>query len=252
MIVGHRGAAADAPENTVISAQRAWEQGADAVEIDVHASADGHVVVIHDDTLKRTVGRSAPVASLPLAELRELEAGRWKGPEFVGARIPTLDEIIATIPEGGRLFVEIKVGPEIVPEIRRVLEATGAGPERITIISFHRDTLQAVRKFLPAYPALWLIDDPQAGLNLGRPPKRPAIGELIAAAKQDGLAGLSFRHSWPLQPAEADPLRAQALELHVWTVNDPEVARRWISLGAASITTDRPGWLREQLDLRRD
>jgi glycerophosphoryl diester phosphodiesterase len=251
-IVAHRGASYDAPENTLASTRLAWEQNADAVETDIYLSRDGRIIVFHDKpSAKRTTGVDVPIHTLTLAEARELDAGSWKGPQFAGEKIPFLDDQIASIPPGKRLFVEIKVGPEIVPELSRVFARTGASEKNITIISFNYDTLQEVRRKLPRYDTLWLV-----GYRAPDPKKAPAVtpptvDDLIREAKAAGLTGLDLQHTWPLTTADTKRITEAGLELHVWTVNDVEIARRWIQLGVASITTDRPGWLREQLGLTR-
>jgi glycerophosphoryl diester phosphodiesterase len=107
-IIAHRGASFDAPENTRAAVDLAWQQNADAAEIDIHVSRDGEIVVIHDDNTRRTTGLDAEVAALSLEELKKLDAGIWKGLQFAGESIPTLDEILALIPPGRRLFIEIK------------------------------------------------------------------------------------------------------------------------------------------------
>src|SRR5690349_6499814 len=119
-IVAHRGASFDAPENTVASAKLGWEQKADAVEIDIYLSKDGRIVVLHDADTKRTAGSVGKVVESTAEHLRTLDAGSWKGADWKGEKIPFLEEIIATVPEGGRLFIEIKCGPEILPELERV------------------------------------------------------------------------------------------------------------------------------------
>ena len=249
-IVAHRGASYDAPENTLAATKLAWEQGADAVETDIYLSADGKIIVFHDRTAKRTGGRDVPIASLTLAEARKLDAGTWKAPAFAGEKVPLLDEQIATIPRGKRILVEIKVGPEIVPELGRVFARTGTSEKSITVISFNFDSLVAVRKQLPNYPTLWLVGyrvpDPVKAPEAKAP---PTVDEMIRAAKAAGLTGLDLQHTWPLTADDAKKIKAAGLELHVWTVNDVAIARRWIALGAASITTDRPAWLRKQLAL---
>src|ERR1043166_7466639 len=92
-IVAHRGASYDAPENTVVSQELAWKQGADAAEFDVRATKDGQLAIMHDTTTKRTAGREAKFAELTLPELRELDAGSWKGPPFKGEKVPTSQQI---------------------------------------------------------------------------------------------------------------------------------------------------------------
>ncbi len=107
-IIAHRGASFDAPENTLAAIRLAWQQQADAVEIDVHLSRDRHLVAIHDFNTRKTTGRNRPVARQTLAQLRTLDAGQWKHPRWRGEKIPTLEEVLATVPPGKRLFIEIK------------------------------------------------------------------------------------------------------------------------------------------------
>src|SRR5438034_6344625 len=107
-IIAHRGASHDAPENTLAAVHLAWQQNADAVEIDVHLSKDGKLVVIHDATTKRTCGVSHKVRELTLAELKSLDAGKWKGRQWVGETIPTLDEVLDIVPKGRGLVIEMK------------------------------------------------------------------------------------------------------------------------------------------------
>src|SRR3954465_12682255 len=95
-ICGHRGASGHAPENTLVAFKRARELGATWIEFDVQLSADGVPIILHDDTLERTsdLGKPLRPTELTLAELKSLDAGSWFGPEFVGERIPTLDEVL--------------------------------------------------------------------------------------------------------------------------------------------------------------
>lgn len=248
-IVAHRGASYDAPENTLAAERLAWAQGADAVETDIHLTRDGRIIVCHDKTTKRTAGHDAAILSLTLEELRRLDAGSWKDPKFAGEKLPTLDEQIALIPAGKRMLVEIKVGPEIVPELSRVLQRTGASPQNITFISFNYDALQEVRKTLPGYRTLYLMGYKAADSKAKDPKakKQPTLQAVIAQATAAKFTGLDLQHTWPLTPADVKKIKAAGLELHVWTVDDVAVARHWVGLGVASITTNRPGWLREQL-----
>jgi glycerophosphoryl diester phosphodiesterase len=246
-IVAHRGASHDAPENTVASARLGWSQGADAVETDIHLTKDGRVIVCHDKTTKRTTGYDGVITAMTLAELRALDAGRWKGPEFAGEKLPLLEEQLALTPAGKTMLVEIKTGPEIVPELRRVLAASGATERNVTVISFNLETLKAVRRELPAFRTLYLMGYKAPDAKDPKAKRTPAIDDVIRDAKAAGLTGLDLQYSWPLTPADVKRVRDAGLELHVWTVDDPAVARRWIGLGVASITTNRPGWLREQL-----
>lgn len=246
-IAAHRGASYDAPENTLAAQKLAWEQGADAVETDIHLTRDGQIIVCHDKTTRRTTGREGSIAGLSLAELRSLDAGAWKAPRFAGEKLPTLEEQLALIPAGKKMLVEIKVGPEIVPELSRALARAGVSERTITFISFNYDTLREVRTQLPRYRTLYLMGYRAPDAKAKGAKQQPTLDEVIRSARAAGFTGLDLQHTWPLAPADAGKVREAGLELHVWTVDDVAVARRWIELGAASITTNRPGWLREQL-----
>lgn len=252
-IVAHRGASYDAPENTMAATKLAWKQNADAVETDIYLSKDGKLIVFHDKpSAKRTTGKDVPIHTLTQAEALELDAGSWKAPQFKGEKIPRLEDQIKSVPPGKKLLVESKVGKEIVPELKRVLEATRADEKKITLISFEYDFLQESRTLLPNYRTLYLVGyrAPDAKAKPSpNPKKQPTIDEVIAQARAARLTGLDLQYTWPLTPADVQKIHDAGLELHVWTVNDVEVAKRWIAMGVKSITTDRPGWLREQLKL---
>lgn len=252
-IVAHRGASYDAPENTMAATTLAWKQGADAVETDIYLGKDGKLIVFHDrPSAKRTTGVDKPITSFTQAESRELDAGSWKGPQFKGEKIPLLEEQIKSIPAGKKLLVESKMGAAIVPELKRVLEAQRADEKKITLISFEYDFLTEARKLMPKYRTLYLVGYKAPNPKAKPSPndkKQPTIDEVIAQAKAAKLTGLDLQHTWPLSPEDLKKIKDAGLELHVWTVNDAEIAKRWIGYGVKSITTDRPGWLREQLKL---
>ena len=249
-IVAHRGASYDAPENTLAAINLAWEQGADAVEIDVYLSADGHVVAVHDATTKRTAGVDRKVVEQTLEELKALDVGRWKDPRFAGERIPTLEEILKTVPDGRRMFIEVKCGPEIVEELRRVCSRSGKSPWQTTVISFNLDVIREVKKRMPGVPAYWVLSvtprepDPNE-------PKNVPLGQRIPAAKEARADGLDVNWKSGVDAEYLAVVREAGLELHAWTVNDAEQARKLAAVGIDSITTDRPGWLREQINTEK-
>lgn len=239
-IVAHRGASHDAPENTVAVFKLAWQQKADAAELDIHLTKDGKIVVIHDATTKRTTGVDWKVAERTLAELRTLDAGMWKDAKFAGEKLPTLDEMLATVPDGKKVYVEVKCGPEVAPELVRTLEASGLKPDRTPVISFNANVIAAVKKAKPALPAYWLVS-----LKNRKDEKRTAE-ELIAKAREIRADGLDLSASDAIDAEFAEKIRTAKLRLDVWTVDDPATARRLAPL-VAGITTNRPAWLREQL-----
>jgi glycerophosphoryl diester phosphodiesterase len=241
-IIAHRGASYDAPENTLAAIKLAWRQKADAAEFDVFLSKDGKIVVLHDRDTKRVAGVDRKVVDQTAAELRQLDVGRWKGPQFIGEKIPFLEEMLATVPPGKRVFVEVKCGAEIVPELDRLLRASRLKPEQTAVISFHAEVIAAVKKARPDLEAYWIVS-----LKPAKDKKLPTAEELIARAKEIAADGLDLSASEVLDRPFAAKVKAANLKLYVWTVNDLPLARRMIEIGADGITTDRPGWLRAGL-----
>ncbi len=157
LLVGHRGARAVAPENTLASFRRAWEEGADAVEMDVRLTADGAVVVIHDETVDRTTDGHGAVAEMTLAELRRLDAGRWFDPAYAGEHIPTLEEVLDWARGKIAMLIELKYPqrrfhPALVPAVLARLRGSGMETE-VALISFDGEAIEQVRREAEALPA---------------------------------------------------------------------------------------------------
>ncbi len=242
-IVAHRGASFDAPENTLAAGKLAFVQKADALETDIWLTKDGKIIVSHDLNAKRTAGRDVKLTDLTFAEARQLDAGLWKGPQFAGEKLPTLDEQLALIPAGKRILIEQKAGVEIVPALTATLAKTHLKRAQLVIIDFKLASAKAAKAAMPDLKVLWLLSPPS------KDPKKPSpdLDEAIASAKAAKLDGLDVNHKFPMDAAAVKKIRAAGLELHVWTVDDVAVAKHWVALGVDSITTNRPGWLREQL-----
>lgn len=243
-IVGHRGASADAPENTLAALNLAWEHGADASEFDVWLSSDGFIVLHHDADTKRTAGVARRVVEQTLEELQQLDVGAWKNERFRGERIPSLDQALESIPDGRRVFIEVKCGPEIVPELTRVIDEAALPVEQTAIISFSEAVCQACKEALPELKVYWVVglkQDPSTG-EWNRTPE-----ELIARAKELHLDGLDLQACEFVNASLIRHATREGLEVYVWTVNNEALARQMVEAGVAGITTDRPRWLREQL-----
>ena len=242
-IIAHRGASADAPENTLASMKLAWAQGADAIEMDLWLSSDGKIIVFHDATTKRFDGTARKISGLTLEEAQKIDVGAWKGERYKGERVPLLEEVLATIPAGRRAVLEIKSGPELVPELARVLRAAARPTAETCVISFNHAALEASKKELPAlehyFLSGWKVDEKTG--------KAPELAPLIAQAKDAKFDGLNLDSAWPIDVNFAAQVKAAGLKLLVWTVNDATTARRLAAAGVQSITTDRPGTLREDL-----
>jgi glycerophosphoryl diester phosphodiesterase len=244
LIVAHRGASDLAPENTLAAFRLAWEQGADLVEGDFHLTRDGAIVCHHDRTTAKTAGVDRPVAAQTLAELRQLDVGRWKDPKWTGERIPTLPEVLDTVPDGRAILIEVKTDVRIVPALVETMRDSGIDRGRLIVICFDAEVIAALELLHPEIRTLWLSDFEADGAGGWTPP----LASLVETAGRIGTDGLDLEANLDvLDEAFVAAVRRAGLELHVWTVNDADVARRLDELGVDGITTDRPGWLRAQL-----
>ncbi len=242
-IIAHRGASWDAPENTLAAVRRGWVEGADAVEIDCRLTRDGHIVAIHDSTTRRTCGQRWTVAERTLCELKSLDAGGWKGPLWVGEPIPTLLEVVETVPCGRRLFIELKTGPAIIPRLCDELTESGVPLDSFVVIARDIRSLAEVKRRVPEVSVYLVADFDQPSSAIAK----PAVDELIATAHAANLDGLDLKSDGPYDEAAVKLLANDDLTFHVWTVDCAEDARRLIALGVDGIATNRPGWLREQM-----
>jgi glycerophosphoryl diester phosphodiesterase len=215
LIYAHRGASAIHPENTLRAFRHALALGVDGIELDVHATADGIPVVIHDRDVERTTDGAGYVDEMPLARLATFDAGD-------GERVPTLAEVLALVGDAAQLDIEIKgAGIE-----RAVLEVLAEYPAVTwAISSFAWDTLRTVRQLHSAaevWPLAEHVDD-----------------DLIVIAAE--LASPAVSLFTGVYTAEtAAKFRDAGLRVVVWTVNDPREARRVADLGAYALCTDDP------------
>lgn len=233
-IIAHRGASGEAPENTLAAFELAWQQQADGIEMDVHLSRDGRVMVHHDPDTRRCGGVALLIADTDSDRLRELDVGCWKAAEYGGQRMPYLEEVLATVPAGRRVLIEIKCGPEIVPALAEILNP--ACGTRITLISFRLDSLDACRSRLPAIPCCYIIEAGDADYD----------PELIELARARGYTGLDPEYRG-IDAGFAARVRAAGLELLTWTVNEPDWLARLRDWGLSGVTTDWPGRMRRAL-----
>ena len=238
LIVAHRGASRDAPENTIPAFQLAWEQGADAIEADFHLSKDGEIVCFHDADTERVAGTQLVVRQSTLAELKQLDVGATHGVAFNGTRIPTIAEVFATIPQGKKIFIEVKCGAEIIPTLLNEIDQSGLTQEQIVVISFNKQVIQQLKIKAPQYKASWLCSFKKQETG----EITPALATVLKTLKQIQADGLSSNTAVPASVIEA--VSQQGYEWHVWTINDLKTARRMQALGVLSITTDVPGSMR--------
>ena len=247
MIVAHRGASFVAPENTLAAFQEAWKQKADAIEGDFYLTKDGHNVCMHDKTTERTTAGLSKLkpADSTLDQLRDLDVGSWKHEKYAGERIPLLEEVLATVPQSGKILIEIKCGPEIIEPLRVILEKTTLRPEQIIIICFDEEVVKQAREKMPQFKANWLTSYKQNKLT-GK--WSPDASKVLKTLKSTKATGLGTQGRDEVVTAEfVRNIRTAGIECHVWTVNDAAQAKRYAELGFDSITTDKPAEIRKAI-----
>lgn len=230
LVLGHRGASAAAPENTLEAFRLAVAEGADGVELDVRRCRTGEVVVFHDADATRVAGTPLRIGDASLAEIRALDAGASRGPAFAGARVPLLEEVFEALP-GAFVNVELKTQGRdlrLAAAAARVIRAAGAG-DRVVVSSFDWRLLVAFRLAAPELP-IGLLFEPQTRWRIPLALAIPLLGPR-AVHPDRALVTAERARAWT----------GRGLGLNVWTVDDPDEARRLRALGATSIITNVPG-----------
>ena len=147
----------------------------------------------------------------------------------------------ALIPDGRKPFIEVKCGAEVLPELQRVLKTAAKKPEQTVLIGFKLETMRKAKALLPQLPVLWL-----AGKE-SKAKKFPPVETLIEQARAAHLDGLDLEAGFPIDGAFVRKVHEAGLKLYTWTVDDPALAHQEAAAGVDGITTNRPGWMREQL-----
>ncbi|MDW8069282.1 MAG: glycerophosphodiester phosphodiesterase [Anaerolineae bacterium] len=243
--IAHRGASAVAPPNTLAAFRRAADLGADGVELDVHLSADGVPVVIHDFTVDATTDGSGRVRDLPLAALKALDAGSRFDPAFAGERIPTLEEVFAEV--GGRLLVNVELKsmpgndyPGLEAAVAALIRRHGL-TNRVLVSSFNPFALRRFRREMPEVPIGFLYET--APLS-------------CAARLAAALVGLRPQavHPWwrMITPQTVRWAHARGRRIVAWTVDDPAAIARLAAWGVDAIITNHPDRMYRTLEPRSD
>jgi glycerophosphoryl diester phosphodiesterase len=232
-LIAHRGESFLAPENTLAAVNLAWELGSSFVEIDVHLSADHQVMVCHDDRVSKSAGDKPVISQTHSEELRRLDVGSWKSAAYQNERVPFLEEVIATIPDQGKLIVEIKCGPEILPVLQQIV-VDSPQKDRLIFIGLGWETISAVKNRFPDHLCYWISDD------------KTGLSDKIRACADNGLDGIDLYYKL-IDEKIIELAHKSGLEVLCWTVDDPEEARHLIDLGVTGITTNRPAWLKSKV-----
>ena len=244
-IIAHRGASGDAPENTMEAFQLGFDQGADAIECDVQLSADHELMVIHDPDLKRIAGVDRAVNEMTLAELKELDAGSWKAEKWAGVQIPSLAEVLDIVPPDRRIFIEIKTGLPAIEPLQQLLTECSLPLSQIVLMEFDLETVIAMKNSFPEAEVLWLNDFHPLHFPWQ---KTRAIKRIISTTVEYGLDGINLQNILQLKRGTIRSCHAENLSCYCWTVDDPARAAYLISNGINGIATNKPGWMRQQLN----
>jgi glycerophosphoryl diester phosphodiesterase len=231
VIFAHRGASAHAPENTIAAFELGIAQQADAIELDVKLSADGHVIVIHDGTVDRTTNGKGKVHDMTLAQLKALDAGSFFSPKFAGEKIPTLDEVFEAV--GRRTFINVELKNyttrrEDLVQTVCMLVKKHQMQKRVIFSSFFPNALSKAHSYLPDVPRGLL-----------------ALNGLLGVWARS--FGFNFGKYDALHPnlqdfTQQEVTRVHRLKrrVHVYTVNKEEDMRRLFKWGVDGIFTDDP------------
>lgn len=225
MAIAHRGASSYAPENTFAAFDLAIAMGVTHLELDVHLSLDGQIVVIHDDALDRTTNGSGPVMNQPLAALAALDAGAWFGEKFAGARIPTFAAVLERYKGRAHLHTEIKGRSAGLVERTVDLVRARAMAEGVTITSFQKARLEETRAYAPDLPTGWLVAE--------------ASDAIVAQARELGLTQLCPKAD-TVTPQLVRRLHAEGFVVRAWGVSDESLMRRVVDAGADGMTVNFP------------
>jgi len=234
-VIAHRGASGHAPENTMAAFRRAVELGARFIETDLQMTRDAVFVAMHDYTVERTTNGRGAVRDLTLAQVAELDAGKWFDRSFMGERVPTLDQILSFAREADIvLYLEIKY--EVAYGLHHSLaaELTSQGDAaRVVLLSFDPTTLDGIRQFDRTLMTGLLVDD-----------LHPDSVKLAV--------GVGARQFCPRADVVTPELVAEAhqadLQVATWTANKPDQMRRLILAGVDGVMTDFPDRLQAVLE----
>ena len=237
-IIGHRGAAKAAPENTLEGLREAKRQGATWVEVDAKLTSDNAIILLHDDLLDRTTSGKGATALASLAEIRALDAGSWLAPAFKGAQVPTLEEAVHEMialnlncnfeikPCPGREHVTAEL---VMRELQRLWPKQAEKP---LISSFAHDSLEVAYKLAPEFPRAFLVEEIPANWQ--------ALCEQVAAI------GLNPWHK-TLTPEWTKAIKKAGYQIATYTVNEPARARELFAWGVDAVFSDVPGLLLKEL-----
>jgi len=227
--IAHRGASGAYPENTRLAFVRAIEARVDMIELDCQMTQDGHVVIFHDEGLKRTAGVKGSVKSKTLEQLKKLDIGRWRKKSYQGERILTLEEALETVAGNADFCLELKSYPGSMPGIELKVLFTLSHYDyldRTILSSFDYRCLARIRELAP---------EAVIGLIVGSQTKE----DPFAAARRLGAASIHVQKELASRRFLVQAWE-DGLDVHIWTVNEVREMENFVSMGAQGLISDFP------------
>ena len=243
LVIGHRGNACEAPENTMASLQQALDLGVDLIELDVNRTRDGHPVVFHGPGLQKAAGIDRSIHDLTLDEATKLDIGAWKDPCFAGERMLSLREALEFAQGRVGLAVDLKTF-DIVPEIVRCIRDADM-VEQVLICGCDASAARQVRASDPGLSVGLNLDEEMEALARGSDPAR-FRAEYVRQAAENHLSPLNVSYRYVTE-ALVRLAHLRALQVWTWTVDEPEDMRRLIAMGVDALYSNHPGRLLQVL-----
>ncbi|NOU94818.1 glycerophosphodiester phosphodiesterase [Paenibacillus sp. LMG 31456] len=237
LVIAHRGAKGEAPENTLGAFRLGLEQGCDAIELDIHLTKDDEIIVIHDSTLDRTTDMTGSIYDMTLEEIKKADAGRWFNEKYEGERIPTLEEVFDLVPADVMINVEIKHSTQgILEPLLLELMKRKDRMHNVVVSAFDYRNLLCLKQLAPE-TKVGLLYDVNNGSN-------SALIDSFEAA----VYSLHPNYKGIDKEKVSDAI-ALGLQVYPWTINDESDMAQAIDYGVSGIITDYPGRLRDLLQL---
>lgn len=224
-IIAHRGASGSAPENTLASFRSAMDIGADFIELDIHLSKDGELIVMHDETVTRTTNGKGKIRNLTLEQIKSLDAGSWFGDKFKGLVVPTLDEVFQLSGGKIKLLIEVKGSSRKYPGIEKKLVETiykYYAKDWCIVQSFDDEILKNISQLDPSIVLHQLI-----------------VGRIFPPVIPEFIRAVNPNHHF-VSGKKIEKIHSQGKKIFVWTVNEEKRMGKLISMEVDGIITNYP------------
>ena len=245
--IAHRGESETAPENTLEAYALAWCRGLKCIEGDFYLTRDDKIICLHDSTFNRVCGVNKSPAELTLDEIKQLDAGKYKGTEWSYTRIPTLEEIFKMIPEYGEIFLEPKHdGSRMITRIRQIFDSTPLRQQQLTFLVGDSKTIETIRCLLPGAKILWCTinwSGDWEGVHSG---PRFTPEEMVTEARRLGVDGIDI-HTEFISHEYVIAMHEAGFSFNIWVVDDPRDVVMYQRWGVDAITSNRVYALQQEL-----